>query len=120
MVRLRTQSDLNLRQGPHNGLILGLFDTLEGPEYREYIIAFFIFLDRLHAWIVVLLITEKDVIEQRALAWKESASNFESFGVPEFALQLPLLLNFWLEILGAGLDKESHLSAHAEVGHDED
>ena len=117
---MRTQSDLNLRQGPHNGLILGLFDTLERPEYREYIIALFIFLDRLHAWIVVLLITEKDVIEQRALAWKESARDFEGFGVPEFALKLPLPLDFRLEVLGAGLDKESHLSAHAEVGHDED
>ena len=86
MVGLRTQSDLNLRQGPHNGLILGLFDALEGPEYREHVIALLILLDRLHAWIVVLLIAEKDMVEQRALAWKESTGDFEGFGVPEFAL----------------------------------
>ena len=115
MVRLRTQSDLNLRQGPHNGLILGLFNALEGPEDREHVIALFILLDRLHARIVVLLVAEKDVVEQGALAWKECAGDFEGFGMPIFTLELTLFLYFGFEVLGAGLEQESHLRTHTEV-----
>ena len=40
--------------------------------------------------------------------------------MPIFAFKLALFLNFWFQILGPGLEQESHFSAHTEVGYDKD
>ena len=37
--------------------------------------------------------------------------------MPEFAHLFSLFLNFWLVVLGSGLEQEAHLRTHAEVGH---
>lgn len=68
----------------------------------------------------MLLVAQEHVVQQGALAWQESAGDLKGFGMPELAFQLPLLLYFWLEVLGPRLEQEAHLSAHAEVGHYED
>ena len=64
---------------------------------------FFIFLDRLHGGIVMLLVTEKHVVQERALAWQECAGDLKSLSVPEFALELTITLDLRLEVLGAHL-----------------
>ena len=51
----------------------------------------------------MLLVTEKHVVQERALAWQECAGDFKSLSVPEFALELTITLDLRLEVLGAHL-----------------
>jgi len=60
------------------------------------------------------------MIQQRTLARKESAGDLKSFGMPIFAFQLALFLNFWFQILGSGLQQKAHFGTHAEVSNDQD
>ena len=69
---------------------------------------------------MVLLVREKDMVEQRTLTRQESTRNLQSLRMPKFALKLTLLLNFWLGDIAPGLQQETHLSTHAEVRHSED
>jgi hypothetical protein len=63
----------------------------------------------------MFLVGQKDVFEQWALTGKESASHLKTLGVPVLTLELPFLLNFWLQILAAGVQQKTHLCRHAEV-----
>ena len=60
------------------------------------------------------------MVEQRALAWEESACDFEGFSMPKFTLQLTVFLYFWLEVIGSRLEQEAHLRAHAKIRDDQD
>ena len=40
--------------------------------------------------------------------------------MPTFTFKLPLFLDLWLQILRTRLQQEAHLSAHAEVRHNQD
>jgi len=68
----------------------------------------------------MFLVTQKHMVQQRTLAWKESAGDLEGFGMPIFTFQLALFLNFWFQILRSRLQQKPHFSAHAEVCNDED
>ena len=100
MILVRTQVDFDLGQCADYGLVLGLIDALERPQHGQDIVVLLVLLDRLHARIVVLLVAEEHVVEERALAWKESTGDFEGLRMPEFAFQLSVFLYFWLKVLG--------------------
>ena len=110
----------DLRQLSDNWLVLALVNAFERSEHGEHVVTFLIFLDRLHCWIVILLVAKKHVIEQWALAGEERTGDLKRFGVPELAFKFALFLDLGLEVGGARLQQESHLRAHAEVRHDQD
>ena len=57
------------------------------------------------------------MIQEWTFARQEGACDFECLRMPEFAHLFSLFLNFWLVVLGSGLEQEAHLRTHAEVGH---
>lgn len=65
---------------------------------------------------MVFLVTQQNVVHQRALAWQERTCNFKCFCMPELALLLSLFLHLRLQIIRSRLQKETHFSAHAKVG----
>ena len=92
---------LNLRQATNDRLVLALLNSFEGSEHTQYISTLLVFFDRLQSGIVMLLVGEKDVIQKRTLTRQEGARDFKCLRMPEFALQLSLFLNFWLQVLGS-------------------
>lgn len=64
---------------------------------------------------MVLLVTEKNVLQQRTLGRQESASDLEGFGMPVLGLYLSFFFYLWLEILASGMQQEAHLCGHAKV-----
>ena len=63
MLVLWAESDLDLWQGPHYRLILGLVNAFEWSKDLKNVRAFFVFFNWLHAWIMVLLVAQEDMIE---------------------------------------------------------
>ena len=104
----------------HDWLVLWVLNTFERPQHYECILRLFILVNSCHGWVVVLLVTQKDVVEKRTLAWQESTRNVKGFDVPIFLFEFLFFLNIWLHESGAWLDNESELGGDTEVGHDKE
>ena len=120
LVRYRTQVDFDLWQVANNWLILAAFDALERSQDLELFVALLVLFNWLLTRIVVLLVTQQDMVQQGAFRRQESACHLQRFCVPILTLKLSITFNFWLKEVCPWLQKKPHLSRHAEVAHRKD
>lgn len=94
-MRVRPSSD------PNDGLVLLTLDSFHGVDHlQSLVLNGHLFRNCVLNRRVVLLVTQLDVVEERAFRWQEPDGHFETLGVPEFRLHLiyvPLRLFFKLE-----------------------
>ena len=58
-------------QLPNYWLVFALVNTLDGPKHAQHITGLFILPDGLLCRVMMLLIAQQYVIQQRALTWEE-------------------------------------------------
>jgi hypothetical protein len=107
-------------QVANNWLVLAAFDALERSQDLELFVALLVLFNWLLTWIVVLLVTQQDMIQQGAFRRQESACHLQRFCVPILTLKLSITFNFWLKEVCPRLQKKPHLSRHAEVAYRKD
>ncbi len=112
----RCDLDLDILNLPNFGLIFTALDTLNRSDHTQKIGLFLVFSNWLISGIMMLLIAEQYVIEQRTFGGKETNCYFQWLGMPIFTFQFSLPFYRWREILFSWLQNEPHLSAHAEIG----
>lgn len=63
----------------------------------------------------MLLVTQEDMFQKWALARQESRCNLKTLSVPVLRFNLPLFLDFRLQVFTSRVQQETHLSRHTEV-----
>lgn len=71
-----TDGNLHILQLPYDRLILIALNACQRSNNCEYVIMLLIFSYGLLGRVMVFLVREEYVVEEGALAWEESASNF--------------------------------------------
>lgn len=112
--------DVDVGQFSDKRLVFRVLDTPQWPQYTNDVILFLILVNLVTGRIMMLLVAQQDVIEQRAFTWQESTGNIEGFDVPILLLELLLFLHFWLHEAGPRGNDESHFGRDAEVGDNEE
>ena len=114
--------DLDAAKGPDYWLEFGIVDAVVGLDDSQFLIQGCVLRNLTLRRRVMLLIAQKNMVQQRAITRQERASYVQRHGVPQLALLRLLLGGEVLELadLVLELDDESNLGRCAEVAHDEE
>lgn len=107
--------DVYILELTDHGLVFGVLNTSQWPQHTYLIFLLLVLVDLLHRRVMVLLVAEQDVVEERALARQKGAGDVERLYMPVLLLQLFLLLDLGLHEALPLLNNEAHLSGHAKV-----
>ena len=107
--------DVHVLYLTNDWLVLWVLDSLERTQHREDIFLLFVFINRLHGWVVMLLVTQENVIEKWTFTRQEGASDIQCLDMPVLLFKFFFFLCFGFHEAWTWLDYEPELCGNAEI-----